>query len=307
MRVVFAGGTELGWRCCEALLADGHEVPAILSVPQTITLGRAELPNVTHRDFRDLADRAGAELLTPVAGRLTAEDLGRLSGLRADALVAAGWFHVIPRRVREAFPLGAVGLHGSLLPRYRGGAPLVWAMINGEVITGVSLFLMSDETDAGPVIDQRTLRIGYDDTIADLSARAAEASVSLLRQVLPAYAAGDSIARAQDPAQATSFPVRRPVDGRLDWSGTSRQVYDWVRAQTRPYPGAFFEHDGLVVRVWRVEEAQLALAPGRIQKERSDVFVGTSDRAVKLVDISIDDRELDRESSLALLREGLPR
>ncbi len=146
---------------------------------------------------------------------------------------------MIPASIRRMAPRGCIGIHASLLPKFRGGAPLVWAMIHGEPETGVSLFHFSDGVDDGEIIGQRSFPIGGSDTIRDLMARAESASLELLREFMPKVAAGTAPKTPQREEDATRFPQRSPEDGRIDWTWEPRRIRDFIRAQTRPYPGAF--------------------------------------------------------------------
>jgi methionyl-tRNA formyltransferase len=172
--------------------------------------------------------------------------------LQPDIIIVAGWYYMLPRSLRELAPRGAAGLHASLLPKYRGGAPLVWATIKGETKTGVSFFYFADGVDEGDIIGQAGFDIAFQDDIADLVYKAAQASVDLIRQYVPLLATGNAPRVPQDHSQATLVPQRQPEDGIIDWWNLSaRQVYDWVRAQTRPYPGAFTFLSEEKVTIWK--------------------------------------------------------
>jgi methionyl-tRNA formyltransferase len=178
--------------------------------------------------------------------------------------------------------LGAAGIHASLLPRYRGGAPLVWAIINGETTTGVSLFYLSDGVDDGDLIAQQEIAIGPDDDIAAVYGRATEASLGLLRRYVPLLREGRAPREPQDHRQATHVPQRRPEDGLIAWDRQSaRQAHDWVRAQTRPYPGAYAFFGGERVTVWRAgvlpAMAPASVAPGTLMVDGGVVSVCCAD------------------------------
>jgi methionyl-tRNA formyltransferase len=268
LRIVFFGATELGHRCCRALLEMGEELVGIITCPESFRISYSGQPvrNVTFRSFDDLAADAGVPLIEMTGGSRQ-QYLDALSDLRPDFGLVVGWYYMVPAAVRARFPAGVAGIHASLLPCYRGGAPLVWAMINGESRSGVTLFHLEDATDAGDILGQRAFDIGSDDTIADVYARATDASVELVRQAIPLVREGRAQRVRQDLTDHPVFPQRSPRDGAVNWPEMSaRQVHDWVRAQTRPYPGAFTSIKGRPMKIWR---ARIVAPPGTFRADPS--------------------------------------
>ncbi len=174
---------------------------------------------------------------------------------KPDCFIVVGWYHMVPKSWRDLAP--AYGMHASLLPRYSGGAPLVWAMIKGEEKTGITLFRFGSGVDSGPILDQAETPIQFGDDIGTLYARIESLGLELLRNNIPKLVNGTARFRSQDESLRTTFPQRSPADGLLSWRGTRFEVYNFVRAQTRPYPGAFFEFLGTRIKVWRC-----AIGPG---------------------------------------------
>ena len=248
------GATELGWNSCRTLLDLDQEVVGIFSIPQHFRISWSPTPvtNVQYRSFADLA-AAHSIPLVYVEGKMSAPEYAdALRGMRPDLIVVVGWYYILPRSLRALAPLGAAGLHASLLPKYRGGAPLVWATINGESETGVTFFHFADGVDDGDIIGQAKFRIDFEDDIASLLEKASHASIKLLSDYVPLLAAETAPRIVQDHTQATSVPQRKPEDGLINWHQLSaRQAYDWVRAQTRPYPGAFTFLSEEKVTIWR--------------------------------------------------------
>ncbi|MGE0447065.1 MAG: formyltransferase family protein [Vicinamibacterales bacterium] len=252
--IVFFGCTDTGWDCCQALLDGGVPIAGIVTMPEEFRISWAPGPvrNVRHRDLAPLARRHGVPVLDGTDAGRRPDFREALRRLEPDLLVVVGWFHMIGRSLRAQARLGAVGVHASLLPKYRGGAPLVWAIINGERETGVSLFHFADGVDDGDIVAQARIPIGPDDTIAEVVARANVAAVGLAARHVPGILAGTAPRMRQAEAEATRVPQRSPADGQFDWVALpSATVHNWVRAQTHPYPGAFTSVDGLAVRVWR--------------------------------------------------------
>ena len=146
---------------------------------------------------------------------------------------------------------GALNLHGSLLPRYRGRCPVNWVLVHGETETGVTLHYMEPTPDTGDIVAQRRVPITDDDTALTLNRKLGEAARELLRVTFPALLAGTAPRMPQDHTRATTFGGRRPEDGRLAWRRPARELYNLVRAVTHPYPGAFTTWAGTKLLVWK--------------------------------------------------------
>lgn len=260
--IVFFGASALGYACCERLLEAGVPVAGILTMPRQFRISYspgAPVTNVLYQDFGELGRRYGVPVVQ-VEGKM-GEYTQAVAELRPDLLVVIGWYYMVPRAMRELAPRGCVGIHGSLLPRYRGGAPLVWAVINGEPEAGVSLFHLGDGVDDGDLVAQRAFPIGERDTIREVLERATAASVALAEEFVPALLDGTAPRAPQDHAAATRFPQRSPEDGRIDWSWEPERIRNFIRAQTRPYPGAFTEVGGKRVILWDADVLEAEGAP----------------------------------------------
>ncbi len=268
MRIVFFGATELGFQCCQQLLGTGENVVGIFSIPQEfqISYSLSQVRNVTFRNFADLADRLSVPFVHMTTKMSESQYIEALRAWRPDFGLVIGWYHMVPSVVRDLFPLGIAGIHASLLPKYRGGAPLVWAIINGEKRTGVSFFYFDGGVDTGDIIAQEELAISENDTIKDIYQEATRASLNILRQYIPRLREGKAPRIPQNNEAATQFPQRKPDDGLIDWkSQTAKQIHNWIRAQTRPYPGAFTYLGTEKVSIWRAGISgfyQRELAPG---------------------------------------------
>ncbi len=231
-RVLFFGYSEVGYATLEMLLArgvhvvgvfthtdDGQETQWFRSVPKL-----AAQHNLTVFTPESLKDPAWVETVRT---------------LRPDLILSMYYRNLIPTRLLDLAPLGAFNMHGSYLPRYRGRAPLNWAIINGEDHTGVSLHVMVKEADAGDVVDQEKVSIGPEEPVSAVLPRVREAAVRVLDRQLDALLAGTAPRTPQNHALATYFGKRTPEDGRIDWSKSPQEIFNLVRAVTRPFPGAF--------------------------------------------------------------------
>lgn len=239
--VVFAY-SEVGARCVAELLRQGIEIPLLFT---------HEDDPAEQRWFASVAElgaRHGLRVVTPESpnnaawlayGARAAPDF--VFSFYYRHLLDAAWL-TLPRR-------GALNLHGSLLPRYRGRAPVHWAIVHGETATGASLHYMLAKPDAGDLVDQQAVPILENDTALEVSLKVAEAAQTLLARSLPALIAGTAPSRPLDLAAGSYFGRRRPEDGRIDWRRGAKAVHDLVRAVAPPFPGAFTEIGGERVEV----------------------------------------------------------
>lgn len=261
MRIVFFGATDLGFRCCEQLFEAGENVVGIFTMPEEFRISYSLEPvrNVTFRNFEELADRHNVPLIHVTTKMSDDHYVETLRNWRPDFGLVIGWYYMIPRVLLEMFPRGVAGIHASLLPKYRGGAPLVWAIMNGERKAGVTLFYFDGGVDTGDVIAQQEFTITSEDTIRTVYDKATQASLSILSDYVPLIRSGEAPRVRQDHSAATQFPQRKPADGLIDWEKSPEEIRNFIRAQTKPYPGAFTFISGKKVVIW---DADITTAPG---------------------------------------------
>jgi len=256
-RVVVFAYSEVGVRCLSLLLARGARVVGVVTHPDDP--GEA-------RWFGSVAELARAAGLPchVVRSARSPELLETIRGLRPDLVFSCYFRRLLPGALLALPRLGALNLHGSLLPRYRGRAPVNWAVLHGERETGATLHHMVERADAGDIVDQEAVPIGPEDTAGEVSLRVAEAAVRVLDRQLDALERGDAPRRPQDERLATCFGRRRPEDGRIDWRRPATQVVDLVRAVTRPFPGAFSDTGQGRLYVWKARAVPGDGAPGEV-------------------------------------------
>ncbi len=243
--VVFAY-SEVGVRCVQELLAQGVEI--LLLFTHEDDPGEQQW----YASVRALAAGHGIRTVTPDSPN-TAEWFEAGKQARPDFvfsfyyrfMLAAEWLQ-IPAR-------GALNMHGSLLPKYRGRAPVHWAILKGETQTGASLHYMLEKPDAGAMVDQQAVPILPDDDALGVSLKVADAAQLVLHRSLPALVAGTAMAQPLDLARGSYFGRRRPEDGRIDWRQGARVIHDLVRAVAPPFPGAFTEVRGLRLGIYKSE------------------------------------------------------
>ncbi len=287
MRAAVLGYHTIGCVGFDALLRHGFEVAAV----------------VTHRDdpredvwWESLAERAEARGV-PVAysddPRVPAYS-ETLRAARPDVLFSFYFRHMIPVELLSIARAGAFNLHGSLLPKFRGRAPVNWVLVEGETETGVSLHRMVAKPDAGDLVDQEAVAIDPWDTAYTLFRKLEGAARIVLDRALPAIAEGRAASRPLDLARGSYRGGRRPADGRIDWSRPAGRIHDLVRAVTRPYPGAFTTFRGRKLLVWWVEPLPQARAAGGAEPgtvvglEPSGILVAAGEGLVRLITVQIE-------------------
>jgi methionyl-tRNA formyltransferase len=300
MKVVFFGASDLGYKCCRRVLENkAVEVVGIFTIPREFNISYSEKPvrNVLYKDFHEL----GKEFDVPVIevnGSMSSY-VGQLKELAPDFMLVIGWYFMIPDSMIKLAPLGCAGIHASLLPKYRGGAPLVWAIINGEAEAGISFFYFDSGVDTGDIVAQEKIGIEGSDTIRDLLYKTTKASLSFMDKYIPLIAKGKAPRIKQDYSMATQFPQRSPEDGQIDWSCDEKEIYNFVRAQTMPYPGAFTIWKTKKLSVWKVTYVSKPVhgKPGEVlqiidEKNDAGVVVATGKKgAVILKEVQMDGEE----------------
>ena len=263
-RCVLFAYHEMGYACMEALLKMGAPIAALF----------------THRDdaHEEIWWRSCAELAArhgvPVHFDESIDALGaKVSALKPALLYSFSYRHLIPASVLELAPLGAFNLHPSLLPAYRGRAPVNWVLVNGERETGVSLHYMVARADAGDIVGQRAVAIDDTDNALTLYRKLIPRGVDLIEELHPKIVAGTAPRRKLEIAKGSYFGRRRPDDGKIDWRWPARRIFNLVRAVTHPYPGAFCFVGGRKLLVWEAKigaENGTCGAPGRVVRESAD-------------------------------------
>ncbi len=280
-RILFFGYSEVGYDCLSLLLERGCSVAAVF----------------THRDnpsekiwFKTpVAALKEHGSLIPVftPDKLTAAEwLEPIAALKPDLILSAYYRNMIATRILALAPLGAFNMHGSLLPKYRGRAPVNWAVLHGERRMGMTLHRMVREPDAGAVVDQEGVDIGPRDTAEQAFRKVLPCARRVLERQIDALLSGTARETPQDESRASYFGGRTPEDGRIDWSQPSVGIFNLIRAVTDPYPGAFTEAGGARLMVWWAEHDSPAARgrrgrPGEVLSVEP-LVVATGDGALEL-------------------------
>ena len=234
--------SEVGVRCLRVLLQQGIEIAWVLT--------HEDDPN-EQRWFGSVAELArqhGLKVATPVNPG-DSEWLPKLSSPRPDFLFSFYYRYMLGAALLALPHRGALNMHGSLLPKYRGRAPVNWALVHGETTTGATLHYMLSKPDAGPVVGRESVLIDINDTAHQVSENVAAAAARLLARCLPGLIAGTAPREPLNLAEGCYFGRRRPEDGRIDWRWPAHRIHNLVRAVAPPFPGAFAALGGKVLRV----------------------------------------------------------
>ena len=235
MRLVFCGTPAFAVPTLQALRAAGHGIELVLCQPDRPS-GRGLA--LTVPPVKQAALEAGIEVLQPEKIRTNAELQSRLEAMRPDAIIVVAYGRLIPRWMLDLPRYGNLNLHGSLLPKYRGAAPIQWAVANGEKITGVTTMRLDEGMDTGGMLLRRELPIGPADTAEDLFFRLAALGAPLMVETLAGLEAGEIAPQKQDDSLATSAPMLTRDDGRVDPARAAQSIYDRWRG-FQPWPGAW--------------------------------------------------------------------
>lgn len=274
---------------------------------------------ITHRPdpneniwFRLPADWAASHGIKTIIAEDVAESdlICSLDLLSPDFIFSFYYRNLLSEAVLAAARRGAYNLHSSLLPAYRGRAPINWVLVNGETVTGVTLHRMVKRADAGDIVAQRAIPISMEDTALTLTRKAVAEAAVLLNIALPKLADGTAVHTPQDISRGSYFGARRPKDGKFEWSWSAKRIYNLVRAVTRPWPGAFCQlNNGESLIIWRaVPVADVLNKIGEVRELDGLAIVQCGEGALRLHEVDYKSQTaVDCEISAFLRLNGLTR
>jgi len=260
MKTIFLGCTKYSERLLKCILnIRSVEVKAIFSIPEkfSISYSRDKVVNNNYADLRKYSEELNIPFfeIDSLIGKKLKDFEEQIKTIAPDVILVLGWYYKVPKSIRSFAKYGAWGIHASLLPKYAGGAPLVWAIIEGEKQTGVTLFRLDDGMDDGDIISQKTFKIEKEDTIKEVYEKATIASEEILNDILNNPNLINYV--PQDRSRIQIFPQRSPADGEIDWNCDSEKIYNFIRAQTKPYPGAWTIINGKKITIWSATVEEL--------------------------------------------------
>ena len=282
--VVFAYH-DIGYVSLQELLRAGADVAAVIT--------HADDPDedVWFRSVRQLAESHQLPVFTPDSVS-TPEWMARIADWQPDFLFSFYYRKILSKQILDLPRRGALNLHGSLLPRYRGRCPVNWVLIHDERESGVTLHYMEEKPDRGDIVAQRAVPITDADTALTLFRKLTDAAAALMRETYPLLCAGTASRQPQDHTRASYFGGRRPADGRIDWTQPARTSFNLVRAVTHPYPGAFTTWGGKTLYVWEAHPvtgaAPGAGAPGTLVSVHPTLQVQSGTGTLELLRVQLD-------------------
>ena len=260
MKLIFFGATQFSKHVLLNLLDNELTISAVFTIPQefNISYRREKVKNYNYSDLELICNEKNIPcyyIESSESGKKTVDYYDIISEFKPDVILIMGWYYMVPQKIRKLARFGAWGIHASLLPDYAGGAPLVWAIINGETETGVTLFRLEDGVDDGDIIAQEKIVIEEGESIKEVYEKVTDVSKKILIKTLKNIE--DIAFIPQDKSKIKIYPQRNPDDGELDLTKSSKDLYDFIRAQSSPYPGAFIKTvDGkkLIIEKARIED-----------------------------------------------------
>jgi methionyl-tRNA formyltransferase len=288
MRLVFCGTPDFAVPTLEALIEHGHEIPLVLTQPDRPAGRKMELQQSA---VKLAALSRGLRVLQPEKIKNNDELRTELESIRPDAIIVVAYGRIIPEWMLKLPRFGNINLHGSLLPKYRGAAPIQWAVANGETETGVTTMQLDAGLDTGDMLLERRVDVGPDTTAAELYPLLAKIGAELVIETLDGLERGTIQPRKQNDAQATLAPILKREDGRMDLDRRSaREAYNRWRGFS-PWPGAHAEFRGkrfLVHRMHPNLASDPKLAPGELALANDVLLAGTTDGALALDEVQME-------------------
>ena len=281
MRLVMMGTGLFAEPALEALLAGPHPVVGLVTQPDRAAGAERGSTRQTGRGMKTIAEERGVPVLQPESIN-TSEGVAALQALRPDLFVVAAYGQILSRDVLAVPPHGGINVHASLLPKYRGAAPIAWAIYHGETRTGVTIIKMSTSLDAGDMLAQEATDIGADETAGDVEARLAPLGAKLALQVIEQIQAGALQGHKQDPSLVTKAPKLKKEHGLIDWGRAAGQVSNHVRAM-QPWPTAYtflHRHDQPPLRVIIYRTGEIAVASSSADHPAPGCFLLPADNSL---------------------------
>jgi len=305
VKLVFCGTPRFAVPTLEALMAAGHKISLVVTQPDR-PVGRTQ--ELTPPPVKQLAVGSGLSITQPEKIRNNMEFRAQLETIAPDAIIVVAYGRIIPPWMLALPRFGCINLHASLLPKYRGAAPIQWAVAMGETVTGNTTMLLEEGLDTGPILLQQALAIGPHQTAIDLFEELATGGAPLMVETLAGLASGDVAPKPQDHALATLAPILDREDGRMDFvARTAAELKNRWRG-FQPWPGAFTSLNGKKLIVHRMDVAECpdatTLDPGRVLIRDARLFAACAQHTwLELVEVQVEGRK--RMLASEFLR-GLP-
>jgi methionyl-tRNA formyltransferase len=290
MRLIFCGTPQFAVPSLEALTAAGFDVRLVVTQPDR-PQGRGM--SLTAPPIKQTAEKLNLPVIQPEKIKNNAEFRNKIESLAPDAIIVVGYGRLIPAWMLELPPRGNINVHASLLPKYRGAAPIQWAIAKGEAITGVTTMLLNEGLDTGDILLQSRTDIRPEDTAVTLAPRLASMGADLLVRTLRGLEQGTVRPVAQDHSQASLAPILKKEDGIVDFNRAAVEIVNRLRG-FQPWPGAHTRLRGKDLKIIAARPAPAAtmIAPGELELEGEKLFVGSGGRALELVQVQPEGKKI---------------
>ena len=304
LRIIFMGTAELSCASLEKLSADNNiSVVAVVTQPDK---PKGRDLKLTPSPVKILAEKLNLPVLQPLKAR-DEEFLGQLRALKSDLMVVVAYGQILPQSILNLPRFGCLNVHTSLLPKYRGAAPIQWAIADGEPETGVTVMKMDAGLDTGPVLSTRRTPILPTDDSQILHDRLAQLGAELLAETIPDFVAGTILPQPQ-PAEGSTYAAKiKKEDGQIDWSQPAAQIWNRLRAFT-PWPGAFAflkaEPKPQLLKIWKAEVVEKNGPPGTVlSADKAGIVIGCGQNALRILELQ---REGGRRLPAEQFLSGFP-
>jgi methionyl-tRNA formyltransferase len=291
LRVVFMGTPEFACPTLQKLMDRGEEVIAVVTQPDR-PKGRGQKTVPT--PVKELSEKNGITVLQPLKVR-TPEFIEILKGMNPDLIVVVAFGQILPKALLDIPKFGCINVHASLLPRYRGAAPLNWCIINGETETGVTTMQMDEGLDTGAILLKKTTPIDPDEDTSSLHDRLSVLGAEVLSETLDMLVAGKLIPEKQDDSLSCYAPILKKEHGLIDWDCTAQAIRNMVRGMS-PWPGAFTRLDGKLLKIYKVRtdntKCEDDSTPGTVLKaDRDGIEVACGEGSIIIDELQLEGRK----------------
>ncbi len=294
-RVVVCAYHNVGFSCLKELLRQGADIRLIF------THEDSPAEEIWFASVRELAERHKIPYITSSINE--PENRSKVAEIAPDFLLSFYYRNMIDSQVLALAAKGALNLHGSYLPKYRGRVPVNWAVISGESETGATLHYMEAKPDAGDIVDQEKVPIAFTDTAFDVFNKLTGAAVTIIKRTWPQLLAGTAPRIPMDLSLGSYFGGRKPADGLIDWTKSSIQIYNLIRGVTHPYPGAFTRFGGKQVIIWQAWPVAGTGEPGRVVAT-DPLLVGTGDGLLEIRSLQCEACQEETAAAFALRHQS---
>ncbi len=275
MKLVFCGTPQFAVPTLLALIDAGHDIALVLTQPDRPS-GRGM--QLFAPPVKQMAEAAGLEILQPEKIKNNEDLRARLTAIAPDAIIVVAYGRIIPKWMLDLPRYGNINLHGSLLPKYRGAAPIQWAIARGETVTGITTMRLDEGLDTGGILLKREVPIGPAETAEDLYLKLSQTGAEVMIQTLAGFADGSIKPQEQDNSAATLAPILTREDGAVNFSLTANEVYNRWRG-FQPWPGAWTTMDGKKLLVSRMQPALVGIPaePGTVHVDQGHFFASCAE------------------------------